>query len=46
MRRRTLVRGVIIYRGNGDPAVRDLQLGNLRDSYYEAEHGPIGRALQ
>lgn len=38
---RLLVKGVTIYRGDATPILRDLQLGNLRDSYYEAAYGPI-----
>jgi len=38
---RLLAKGVTIYRGGGTPITRDLQLGNLRDSYYEAEHGSL-----
>jgi hypothetical protein len=41
---RLLVKGITIYRGDGTPIPRDMQLGNLRDSYYEAEYGPIKRA--
>ncbi|HKU68184.1 MAG TPA: hypothetical protein VJP85_10440 [Candidatus Baltobacteraceae bacterium] len=40
---RLLVKSVTIYRGDGTPVPRDLQLGNLRDTYYEAEYGPIKR---
>ena len=38
---RLLVKGVTIYRGDGKPIPRDLQLGNLRDSYYEAAYGSL-----
>ena len=38
---RLLVKGVTIYRGDGKPIPRDLQLGNLRDSYYEQAHGSL-----
>lgn len=38
---RLLVKGATIYRGDGTPVPRDMQLGNLRDTYYEAEYGPI-----
>lgn len=34
-----LLRGVTVFRGDGEPVPRDLQLGNLRDSYYEAAYG-------
>lgn len=40
---RMLAKGITVYRGDGSPVLRDMQLGNLRDSYYEAEHGPIAR---
>lgn len=38
---RTMVRGVTILRGDGSHLGRDLQLGNLRDTYYEAEYGSL-----
>lgn len=38
---RLLVKGVKVFRGDGTPVARDMQLGNLRDTYYEAEYGPI-----
>jgi hypothetical protein len=38
---RLLVKGAIVYRGDGTPIPRDLQLGNLRDTYYEAEYGSV-----
>lgn len=38
---RLLVKSATIYRGDGSPIPRDMQLGNLRDTYYEAEFGPI-----
>jgi len=40
---RMLAKGLIVYRGDGSAVLRDMQLGNLRDGYYEAEHGPIAR---
>ena len=40
----TLLRGVTVFRGDGSTVGRDLQLGNLRDSYYEAAYGAIGPA--
>jgi hypothetical protein len=40
---RMLARGAAVYRGDGSPVSRDMQLGNLRDTYYEAEYGPIER---
>jgi len=41
---RTLAKGVTVYRGDGSRVPRDMLLGNLRDSYYEAEFGPIAPA--
>jgi hypothetical protein len=38
---RLLIKGVKVFRGDGTPVARDMQLGNLRDTYYEAEYGPI-----
>jgi hypothetical protein len=38
---RLMVKGITVYRGDGTPVARDMQLGNLRDSYYEAEYGAI-----
>lgn len=38
---RLLAKGVTIYLGDGAPVARDLQLGNLRDSYYAAAHGSL-----
>lgn len=38
---RLLVRGITVFRGDRSPVTRDMQLGNLRDTYYEAEYGPI-----
>lgn len=38
---RLLIKGVKVFRGDGTPVTRDMQLGNLRDTYYEAEYGPI-----
>lgn len=34
-------RGVTVYRGDDTPLVRDMKLGNLRDSYYEAVYGTL-----
>jgi hypothetical protein len=34
-----LLRSVTVFRGDGEPVPRDLQLGNLRDTYYEAAYG-------
>lgn len=36
-----LVKDAKIYRGDGSLIPRDLQLGNLRDTYYEAEYGSV-----
>ena len=38
---RLLVRGITVFRGDSSPVTRDMQLGNLRDTYYEAKYGPI-----
>jgi hypothetical protein len=38
---RLLVKGVTIQRGDGTPIPRDLQLGNLRDTYYGAAYGSL-----
>ncbi len=38
---RLLAKGATIYLGDGTPIARDLQLGNLRDSYYAAAHGSL-----
>lgn len=38
---RLLAKGVTIYRGDGEPISRDLQLGNLRDTYYEDAYGSL-----
>ena len=38
---RLLVSGITIYRGDGERISRDLQLGNLRDSYYEDAYGSL-----
>jgi hypothetical protein len=35
----TLLRGITVLRGDGSPLKSDLQLGNLRDTYYEATYG-------
>ncbi len=39
----TLVKGAVVERGDGTPVKGDLQLGNIRDSYYEATYGRIER---
>lgn len=36
-----LVKGATILRGDDTPIPRDLQLGNLRDTYYAAEYGTL-----
>jgi hypothetical protein len=38
---RLLVKGITIYRGDGKPIPRDMQLGNLRDTYYEEAYGSL-----
>jgi hypothetical protein len=38
---RLLVKGAMIYRGDGTPVGTDLQLGNLRDTYYENAYGSL-----
>ena len=38
---RLLVKSASIYRGDGIPIARDVQLGNLRDSYYEVNYGSL-----
>ncbi len=43
---RLLVKSATVYRGDGTPVPRDMQLGNLRDTYYEAEYGPIKAAQE
>jgi hypothetical protein len=45
---RLLMKGATVYRGDGTPLARDLQLGNLRDTYYAAEYGslqPLGGSI-
>jgi len=36
-----VVKGITVYRGDGTPIPRDLQLGNLRDTYYQAAYGSL-----
>lgn len=36
-----LFRGVTVYRGDDTPLARDVKLGHLRDSYYEAQYGTL-----
>ncbi|MBV8725151.1 MAG: hypothetical protein JO078_13210 [Candidatus Eremiobacteraeota bacterium] len=38
---RLQIKGATIYRGDGTPIPRDVQLGNLRDTYYAAEYGSL-----
>jgi hypothetical protein len=35
------VKFATIYCGDGAPIHRDMQLGNLRDTYYEDAYGPL-----
>ncbi|MBC5800589.1 MAG: hypothetical protein GIX03_04965 [Candidatus Eremiobacteraeota bacterium] len=35
----TLLRGAVVLRGDGTAVKGDLQLGNIRDSYYEKQYG-------
>jgi hypothetical protein len=35
----TVIRSIVILRGDGSPVKPDLQLGNLRDSYYADRYG-------
>ena len=43
---RLLVKGATVYRGDGSAIPRDLQLGNLRDTYYEANYGSLDPLFQ
>ena len=38
---RLLVKGATIFRGDGSAIPRDMQLGNLRDGYYENAYGSL-----
>jgi hypothetical protein len=38
---RLLVKSAKVFRGDGTPIDQDLQLGNLRDTYYEDAYGPL-----
>jgi hypothetical protein len=38
---RLLVKSAAVFRGDGMLIDRDLQLGNLRDTYYEDAYGPL-----
>jgi hypothetical protein len=35
---RTLVRSAVVYRGDGEELRSDIQLGRLRDTYFEAQY--------
>jgi len=35
------VREIVVVRGDGRPAKTDIQLGALRDSYYQAKYGSL-----
>jgi hypothetical protein len=37
----TLVKAATVLRGDGTTVKSDLQLGTIRDSYYEAKYGPL-----
>jgi hypothetical protein len=41
---RLLVKSATVYRGDGMPINRNLQLGNLRDTYYEDAYGLLKQA--
>ena len=43
---RLLVKGAVVYRGDGKPIPRDVQLGNLRDTYYEAQYESLEPPLE
>jgi hypothetical protein len=36
---RSFVKRLTVYRGDGKPIPSDMQLGNLRDTYYEDAYG-------
>ena len=38
---RLVVKGLTIHRGGSEPITRDMQLGNLRDTYYEDAYGSL-----
>jgi hypothetical protein len=42
----TLLRSAVVLRGDGSPVQGDLQLGNIRDTYYAAKYGSIARPSQ
>jgi hypothetical protein len=37
----TLLRDVVVLRSDGTPLRTNMQLGNLRDTYYEAKYGSL-----
>lgn len=37
----TSIKGVVVFGGDGEPVKRDMQLGNLRDGYYQVAHGKL-----
>ena len=42
---RLLAKGVTVYGGDDRPIPRDLQLGNLRDTYYKSAYGSLDPPL-
>ncbi|MGP6157491.1 MAG: hypothetical protein ACLPYS_08295 [Vulcanimicrobiaceae bacterium] len=40
------VREIVVLRGDDTPAKTDLQLGNLRDTYYQAKYGSLAPEKQ
>ena len=42
----TLLRDATALRGDGHPVKRDLALGHLRDTYYEAQYGTLTTSSQ
>jgi hypothetical protein len=38
---RLVVKGATVYRGGSEPITRDMQLRNLRDTYYEDAYGSL-----
>jgi hypothetical protein len=41
----TTFKRVTVFRGDGTPQKRDVKLGHLRDSYYEATYGTLAPEL-
>lgn len=39
----TLLKSAVVLRGDGSPVAGNLQLGNVRDTYYAAKYGSIAR---